>query len=110
MTEAISATDKAICTIHNVCEKVGYVLLSTVDHGNTERTVNKETGNLHTAHTTNPMPFIVTGNPKKYTIAEDKEGDEPGASCDVAPTILAPLVRLSIIGVVIDTDLNGARS
>jgi len=54
--------------------------------------INKETGNPHTAHTTNPVPFIMTGDPKKYSFAEDKEGDEPGALCDVAPTILALLV------------------
>ena len=38
----------------------------------------------------------MTGDPKKYAFAEGKEGDEPGALCDVTPTILALLVSLSI--------------
>lgn len=54
--------------------------------------INLETRNPHTAHTTNPVPFIMTGDPEKYSFLEDKEEDEPGALCDVAPTILALFV------------------
>lgn len=52
--------------------------------------INPETGDPHTAHTTNKVPFIMTGDPKKYAFVEDKEGkdDEGGALCDVAPTVL----------------------
>ena len=93
--KAISATDKAVKTIYEACEEAGYILLITADHGNAEQMINIETRNPHTAHTTNPVPFIMTGDPKKYSFAEDKEGDEPGALCDVAPTILALLVSVS---------------
>jgi len=93
-TKAISATDKAVGTIYKACEEAGYILLITADHGNAEQMINKETGNPHTAHTTNPVPFIMTGDPKKYSFAEDKKDDEPGALCDVAPTILALLVSV----------------
>lgn len=89
--KAISATDKAVGTIYEACEEAGYILLITADHGNAEQMINKETGSPHTAHTTNPVPFIMTGDPKKYTFAEDKEGEDPGALCDVAPTILSLL-------------------
>jgi len=89
--KAISATDKAVGTIYEACEEAGYILLITADHGNAEQMINKETGNPHTAHTTNPVPFIMTGDPKKYSFTEDKEGDDPGALCDVAPTILSLL-------------------
>lgn len=82
-------------------------MLITADHGNAEQMVNKETGNPHTAHTTNPVPFIMTGDPKKYTFAEDKEGDEPGALCDVAPTILSLLVSVFYTNTVINSDLSG---
>ena len=92
--EAISATDKAVGTIYEACEEAGYILLITADHGNAEQMINEETGNPHTAHTTNPVPFIMTGDPKKYFFVEDKEGDDPGALCDVAPTILSLLVSL----------------
>lgn len=59
--------------------------------------INLETGEPHTAHTTNKVPFIMTGDPKKLGFKEDKlviaegeegETEEPGALCDVAPTIL----------------------
>ena len=92
--KAITATDKAVGTIYEACKEAGYILLITADHGNAEQMINKETGNPHTAHTTNPVPFIMTGDPKKYSFAEDKEGDEPGALCDVAPTILDLLVSV----------------
>jgi len=89
--KAISATDKAVGTVYEACEEAGYILLITADHGNAEQMKNLETGNPHTAHTTNPVPFIMTGDPKKFSFSEDKEDDEPGALCDVAPTVLALL-------------------
>lgn len=59
--------------------------------------VNLDTGAPHTAHTTNKVPFIIAG-PKNaeralaFTNDEDrKEGEEEGALCDVAPTLLALL-------------------
>lgn len=52
--------------------------------------LNPDTGAPHTAHTTNPVPFIMTGDPKKFKFTEDKlDGEEEeGALCDVAPTVL----------------------
>ena len=94
--KAIKATDEAVGTIYKACEEAGYILLVTADHGNAEQMINIETGNPHTAHTTNPVPFIMTGDPEKYSFSEDKEEDEPGALCDVAPTILALLVSVSV--------------
>ena len=53
----------------------------TADHGNCELMIDPETGGVHTAHTTNPVPFIAIG-----------AGTEPlrqhGALCDVGPTVL----------------------
>jgi 2,3-bisphosphoglycerate-independent phosphoglycerate mutase len=70
-------------------------LLITADHGNAEQMINLETGAPHTAHTTNPVPFIMTADPAKYHFAKDKpsEDEEAGALCDVAPTVLDLLVR-----------------
>ena len=90
--EAISNTDKAVGTVYKACQEAGYILLITADHGNAEQMINPETGAPHTAHTTNPVPFIMTGDPKKYAFIEDKDKDsdeEGGALCDVAPTVLA---------------------
>ncbi|KAI0352207.1 cofactor-independent phosphoglycerate mutase [Trametes cingulata] len=88
--EAITHTDQAVGTVYKACEEAGYILMVTADHGNAEQMINPETGAPHTAHTTNPVPFIMTGDPKVLTFAEDKKDgeEEEGALCDVAPTVL----------------------
>jgi 2,3-bisphosphoglycerate-independent phosphoglycerate mutase len=97
--EAINHTDKAVGTVYKACEEAGYVLLITADHGNAEQMLNPETGEPHTAHTTNPVPFTITGDPKKFVLTEDKKDsdEEEGALCDVAPTILEILVRRCLL-------------
>jgi 2,3-bisphosphoglycerate-independent phosphoglycerate mutase len=97
--EAITKTDAAVGTIYEACKEAGYILLITADHGNAEQMINLETGAPHTAHTTNPVPFIMTADPAKYHFSEDKPGDdeEPGALCDVAPTVLELLVRRCLL-------------
>jgi len=91
--EAIGKTDAAVGTIYKACRDTGYILLITADHGNAEQMLNPDTGAPHTAHTTNPVPFIMTGDTKKYKFTVDKnDGDEEaGALCDVAPTVLSLL-------------------
>ncbi|KZT41200.1 putative phosphoglyceromutase [Sistotremastrum suecicum HHB10207 ss-3] len=86
--KAITETDRAVGTVYQACQEAGYILLITADHGNAEQMINPETGAPHTAHTTNPVPFIMTGDPKKLAFTKDHEGEEEGALCDVAPTIL----------------------
>ncbi|KAI0783965.1 phosphoglycerate mutase [Irpex lacteus] len=91
--EAIGYTDKAVGTVYKACEEAGYILLITADHGNAEQMINPDTGAPHTAHTTNPVPFIMTGDSKKFKFIQDKkpaenEEAEEGAICDVAPTVL----------------------
>ncbi|TFK56313.1 cofactor-independent phosphoglycerate mutase [Heliocybe sulcata] len=88
--KAISATDKAVKTVYEACQEAGYVLLVTADHGNAEQMVNPETGAPHTAHTTNAVPFIMTGDAKKLSFSVDKKDgeEEEGALADVAPTVL----------------------
>jgi len=95
--EAITHTDTAVGTVYKACQEAGYTLVVTADHGNAEQMVNLDTGAPHTAHTTNKVPFIIAG-PKDaeralaFTNDEDrKEGEEEGALCDVAPTLLALL-------------------
>ncbi|TDL14549.1 cofactor-independent phosphoglycerate mutase [Rickenella mellea] len=88
--KAITATDSAVGTVYKACQDAGYILLVTADHGNAEQMINAETGEPHTAHTTNKVPFILAADPKEYSFSEDKKDveQEPGALCDVAPTIL----------------------
>ncbi len=96
--EAIGHTDEAVGIVYKACEEAGYILLITADHGNAEQMINLETGAPHTAHTTNPVPFIMTGDPKKLSFAADKKDDdeEEGALADVAPTILDVMVSASM--------------
>ncbi|WRT63855.1 2,3-bisphosphoglycerate-independent phosphoglycerate mutase [Kwoniella shivajii] len=84
--KAITATDAAVKTVYDACEEAGYVLCVTADHGNAEQMLDPVTGNPHTAHTTNHVPFIVTGDKGALELSS-----EPGALADVAPTILAIL-------------------
>ena len=60
--------------------KVQGVLLITADHGNAEQMIDYATGEPHTAHTTNPVPFILVGK-------EDAKL-KPGRLADLAPTML----------------------
>ena len=55
------------------------VLLLTADHGNADVMFDEETGKVNTAHTTNPVPFLVTVDGAKL---------KPGRLADIAPTIL----------------------
>lgn len=52
--KAVEATDTGIGIIYEACKKAGYTLFVTADHGNAEQMLNLETGEPHTAHTTNP--------------------------------------------------------
>jgi 2,3-bisphosphoglycerate-independent phosphoglycerate mutase len=55
----------------------------TGDHGNAEQMIDYGTGEIHTAHTTNPVPLILVDEPLKSRRLN------PGTAIDVAPTILS---------------------
>jgi len=58
-------------------------MLITADHGNAEMMIDPATGGPHTAHTTNPVPFIVISeNAKQLTLKAN------GSLRDISPTIL----------------------
>eukprot|EP01136_Pigoraptor_vietnamica_P037782 Opistho-1_new@106227 len=78
----VEATDAAIGAIYEACERNGYVLFVTADHGNAEKMLD-DAGGPHTAHTTNPVPFVMTSRSHKFANAT-----ADSALCDVAPTIL----------------------
>ncbi|KAJ3275033.1 hypothetical protein HDV01_001539 [Terramyces sp. JEL0728] len=80
--KGVEATDKGIGIIYEACKKAGYVLFVTADHGNAEKMVNQENGEPHTAHTTNPVPFIMTSTNQVF------RDNIAGSLCDVAPTVL----------------------
>jgi 2,3-bisphosphoglycerate-independent phosphoglycerate mutase len=80
---AIDTIDKCLGRIIDAAGKAGASVFITADHGNCETMVDPITGQPHTAHTTNPVPFIAVG--------EDLVGRKlrgGGRLADVAPTIL----------------------
>lgn len=79
--EACEAVDKGLGEILTALQEVGGVGLITADHGNCEVMKNPETGEPHTAHTTNQVPFILAN-------ADHGQSLSNGTLADVAPTIL----------------------
>lgn len=81
--KAIEAVDKCLGQIAKVMKELGGTLLVTSDHGNAESKLDLTTGLPLTAHTTNPVPFILVDERfRNHTLREG------GALCDIAPTIL----------------------
>ena len=78
--KAIEALDACLDRVIKALKSVGGEVLITADHGNAELMRNKETGQAHTAHTSNPVPLIYVG--RKGTLAET------GSLCDITPTML----------------------
>ena len=77
---AIETLDGCIGRVVEALQAVGGEALITADHGNAEMMQNTETGQAHTAHTMNPVPFLYIGRPA--TMADT------GALSDVTPTML----------------------
>ena len=80
--QAVETVDKCVGAAVEAIDKVDGVLFICADHGNAEQMINYETGAPHTAHTTNPVPFIL------YNYGEDVELREGGCLADIAPTLL----------------------
>ena len=78
--KACEAVDTCIGRVVKALEKVGGEALITADHGNAEQMTNPETGQAHTAHTSEPVPFIYLGR--------DAQPQSNKTLSDVAPTML----------------------
>jgi 2,3-bisphosphoglycerate-independent phosphoglycerate mutase len=84
--EACQHVDACLGWITKAIRNAGGVTMITADHGNAEQMINLDTGQPHTAHTSNPVPF--------HLIDEASRGLQlrsGGALEDVAPTILGLL-------------------
>lgn len=82
--KAVETVDTCLGRIAGLIADLGGVLLVTADHGNCEKMFDAETGQAYTAHTTNPVPFIVQG-------VEGITLRKGGVLADIAPTMLALL-------------------
>ncbi len=96
--KAIETLDGCFARLEDACAQAGAVLLMTADHGNAEQMLDPETGQPHTAHTTNPVPLILVND----GAADLRPG---GALADVAPTILG-LQGLPVPGEMTGRDLR----
>ncbi len=80
---AVETVDTQLGRIYNAIRQRGGSLLVTADHGNAEMLIDPATGGPHTAHTTNPVPFLL------ITEHRNKTGLREGGSLrDISPTIL----------------------
>jgi 2,3-bisphosphoglycerate-independent phosphoglycerate mutase len=80
--EAVEAVDTCLGRLSAAVENAGGTLVITADHGNAEMMRDPQTGEPHTAHTINPVPFIIVNPPKDVRLLHD------GRLSDVAPTLL----------------------
>ncbi|HYZ40712.1 MAG TPA: 2,3-bisphosphoglycerate-independent phosphoglycerate mutase [Stellaceae bacterium] len=79
---AVETVDACLERLSEAVEATGGTLVITADHGNAEMMRDPETGEPHTAHTTNPVPFLVANPPRAIAHLDD------GRLSDVAPTLL----------------------
>jgi 2,3-bisphosphoglycerate-independent phosphoglycerate mutase len=84
--KAVETVDACLGRIESAVRAQGGALLITADHGNAEMMIDPATGGPHTAHTTNPVPFIlVAENNKKFSLKPN------GSLRDISPTVLGML-------------------
>jgi 2,3-bisphosphoglycerate-independent phosphoglycerate mutase len=81
-TKAVETIDACLGRVSEAVELAGGTLVITADHGNAEMMRDPETGEPHTAHTLNPVPFIVVNPPAEIGRLEN------GRLSDIAPTLL----------------------
>jgi 2,3-bisphosphoglycerate-independent phosphoglycerate mutase len=80
--KAVETVDAGLGRIADAIRDAGGALLVTADHGNCELMRDPLTGGPHTAHTTNPVPVLLTGGDPGITLRD-------GRLADIAPTLLA---------------------
>lgn len=101
-TGVLPAAVKAVETIDACLDRVARAVLArdgqllvTADHGNCERMRDPETGQPHTAHTTNPVPlWWITAEPRGRSLGD-------GGLSDLAPTVL------DLLGLPVPTEMTG---
>lgn len=79
---SVEIADQNLKKLSNAVARIGGTLIVTADHGNAEKMLDLETGEMYTEHTDNPVPFILVEPTKK------KRALKKGKLADIAPTIL----------------------
>jgi 2,3-bisphosphoglycerate-independent phosphoglycerate mutase len=84
--KAVETVDSCLGRIYKAIKQKGGSIIVTADHGNAEMLIDPVTGGPHTAHTTNPVPFIViSDDDKQFSLRSE------GALQDISPTVLGML-------------------
>lgn len=92
---ACEAVDRCIGQVVKVLQEENGRVIITADHGNAEQMIDYETGNIHTAHTSNPVPLILVDEELRSSRLRS------GTAIDVAPTILG------LFGISQPTEMTG---
>ena len=80
--KAVEAVDECVGKAVAALKEVDGQMFICADHGNAEQLIDYETGEPYTAHTTNPVPFILVNYNDAYTLREG------GCLADIAPTLI----------------------
>ena len=80
--KAVEAVDECVGKAVEALKSVDGQMFICADHGNAEQLVDYGTGAPFTAHTTNPVPFILVNYDSAYTLREG------GCLADIAPTLI----------------------
>ena len=80
--KAVEAVDECVGKAMAAIKEVDGQMFLCADHGNAEMLVDYETGEPFTAHTTNPVPFVLYNYDPAYTLKED------GCLADIVPTLI----------------------
>ena len=81
MLRAIETVDECVGKVVEAVKEVDGVMFICADHGNAEKLID-DNGEPYTAHTTNPVPFILVNYDEAYTLKEN------GKLCDIIPTLI----------------------
>ena len=82
---AVEAIDIQLARIAKEVDRLGGVMIITADHGNAEELMDAE-GHSKTAHSTNPVPFVIYDNTENRNLYDFAQVENPGIS-NVAPTV-----------------------
>ena len=93
--KAVEAVDECVGKAYEAVLEMGGVMFICADHGNAEQLIDYETGEPFTAHTTNPVPFILVNAGEGISLMEN------GRLCDIAPTLL------DLLGLVQPAEMSG---
>lgn len=93
--KAIETVDECVGKAVAAVREIGGVMFICADHGNAEQLIDYETGEPHTAHTTNQVPFVLVNYEEGYGLREG------GCLADIIPTLI------EIMGMKQPAEMNG---